>query len=290
MAANDGWEPGDPLPPTVGGFKQLVLQLLEDADMHWAAHRKSDYNFSNLAQHHPIRVIKSIPIPPHNPVIPLPGSGGITFDEPPVEGNFIYNVILSCYNNTENLNSDERILVTAHDTAGDRFGISIVASTSASVFAVLGIVGVTPTTTSITIETINIVPGLGTVVGGAIFYVPSDRPTHAVSGAGPSPDTSNISPYSHTYVLGNPLIDATVTQSWILNLDSHGLHSGGSIADAHTVVVGLIDVIDHLGSLGKTPTVIGFNLEGAAISDGVAGVVTASGLGFGVISYGLAGL
>lgn len=285
-----GWLPGDPIPETVGEFKQLILQLLEDQEMHWAAHRRSDYNFSNLAQHHPIRLLRGKPTPPISPVIGFPGSGEIPIPIPVEGANLIYNVILSCYNNTENLNSDARYRVTAHDTMGDRSGIQLVAFTSASIFAALGVVGITPTTTSVTIETINIVPHLGTVVGGALYYLtPTSRPVHPFTAA-PVVDASNVSPYEDDYTLTDPTRDAVITQAWALRLDSHGLlPSDGAFSDPHQVALGEINVIDHLGTIGTTVTEIGFN-QGSGTSDGKAKVSYSGTTGFGVISYGMAGL
>lgn len=88
-----GWRPDDPLPSSVGELRALTLKLLQDIDMHKAAHKFSDMNFSNLAQHHPIRVL-GLPQPPTPPgdIYTFIGSGILTIPVPTI----LENSIIGC--------------------------------------------------------------------------------------------------------------------------------------------------------------------------------------------------
>lgn len=71
------WNPSDRVPFKIGAFRKLLLELMDDPDIHVALHKKDDLNFEKLSHHHTLNpgFVRPTPGPPGpTPVGPEPVS------------------------------------------------------------------------------------------------------------------------------------------------------------------------------------------------------------------------
>lgn len=272
------WDPSDTVPSKVGAFRKLLLELMDDSDIHIALHKKDDLNFEKLSHHHTLNPGFVRPKP--TPNITIPGNGEVDILISP---EFItvafFVVVQSCPSG----GTMPALAITTRDSSGTIVkGATPINGTGSTGYNLFNRgIQIDPTAVEIRFVTTG---GSSDSLTSILYYVASRH----VSGFGAptvaNPDnkftTTNtvITQDFSTKGYFDPL-GAVVTMGTSVAVDDTFIGGGwiddpGAITVSDTVITGQLTYVNKAGVPNKTPAAIGFNVDGNSPPTDGTGTVT----------------
>lgn len=263
------WKPSDRVPTSVGAFRKLLLELMDDADIHIALHKKDDLNFEKLSHHHTLNpgFVRPKPKPPHG--ITIVGNGPpVTI---PITPEFLTVAFFVTLRTCPAGGATPTLTIDTLDSSGSVIRGATFINGNGSIGYNADNYGIQIDPTAVSIK-FSVSGGSAGCITSLIYYV-ADR---HLAGFGPptvanpdnrfTGDNTNITQDFSTKGYFNPL-GAVVSLGTSFAADDTFIGGGwiddpGNITVSDTVNHGDLDYVTKSGVRNKTPAQIGFNVDG----------------------------